>query len=158
MAHFGPLSELDRFLHLGGSLFFALLLQFFELGAVVLALATETGFLERDVAEIFSVGEEDLPFDQRGADGQVGLFGKFFGEFAAADGVDRRFESRDAEEAPLGFGDGVDERFFGVVRRLELREETGDVVVEGLTIVGGEEDGAAGEPGFDGVVRGNGFP
>jgi len=51
----------------------------------------------------------------------------------------------------------MNERFFGIVGGLEFGEEAGDMSVEGLTIVGGEEDGAAGETGFDGVVGGSCF-
>jgi hypothetical protein len=151
-APFGPFGVLDGFGHLRGGVGSALALQVFEFREVDLVAAAETGFLEREVAEVFAVGEEDLRFDHGGADVGIGLVGKCFGELAAAEGVDAGFERGDAEQSPIGRGEGMDEGFFGVGSGLEVSEEAGDVALEGGAVVGWEEDGAAGETGFDGVV------
>jgi len=136
---------------LGIGALFALFLQGFELGDVGFALAAETGFLESEIAEIFTEGEEDLGFDHGGADGGVRFVGEFLGELAAADGVDAGFERRDAEQAPFGIGDELHQSLLGIRGRLMVEEETFDVVGVGFDVVGGQQDGAAGEPGFEGV-------
>jgi len=57
----------------------------------------KAGLLQRQITEVFAMREEDLGVDHDGADGGVEFVGKFFREFAATDGVDARFERRDAQ-------------------------------------------------------------
>jgi hypothetical protein len=108
-----------------------LVLQGFELGNVGIALTAETGLLESEIVEVFAKREEDLGFD-----------------YGGADGVDAGFERRNAEQAPFGIGDGLYEGLLGIGRRLVVEEEALDVLGVYSDVVGWQQDGAAGEPGF----------
>ena len=76
-----------------------------------------------------------------------------FGEFAATDGVNTEFERGDAEETPIGIGNGLREAAFFV----GSRSKAGEGAVEMRLVCGGvfarEQDGAAREPGLDCVQR-----
>ncbi len=88
-----------------------------------------------------------MGLDERGAYGLV-LVGEHAGEFEAAEGVDAGFERGDAQQAPLGIGERLDERALGISGRLPLSFAAGGVsgVVSG--VLGWQEDGAAGETGL----------
>jgi hypothetical protein len=78
------------------------------------------------------------------------------GEFDAADGVDALFEGENPIDAPLGLGDVLGEFFFALGDGFELGFEAGDVLLVFLDIIGGQQNGAAGQRRADGVVRGSG--
>ncbi len=78
-----------------------------------------------------------------------------FGEFVAATGIDGGFETGDALQAPLRVGHGLDEFGFAQADRFVFLLVGGEVGAIGIGIVAGQQDGAAGESGFDGVHRGN---
>ena len=124
----------------------------FQGGQVGIAHAAEACFLQGEVAEVFPAVLKDLCVDHGGSDGGIGFVGEFAGKVAAADGVDAGFERGDAEEPPFRFGDGLREGLFVVGYGLVFGEEAGYVLDIDFAVVGGEEDGAAGESGFYGVV------
>ena len=130
----------------------AIFLELAQGGGVLLALAAEAALLDRKIVELALVGEEDFGLDQVLAG--VGLLGgELVCEFEAADGVDAEFEGRDAEQTPLGVGEGLDEIALLVAGGLMAREEGGDVSFVERGIVTGKQDSTAGETGFDGIER-----
>ncbi len=76
-------------------------------------------------------------------------------ERAAAYGEDTGFEGNDAEEAPFGVGEVLEEGAFVVGGGVEFFVEALEMGFVGGGVVGFEEDGLAGESGFDGVVGGD---
>jgi len=131
---------------------FAVVLNLGELRGVLFELAAEAVLLETEIAEITFVDAEDLRFDHSGASSGVRFGGEFAGEFVAADGIETRFESGDAEETPFGVGNGLDEVLFFVGFGLELAVDLGDEFFVSSYVVGWQDDGAAGEPGFQSIV------
>ena len=99
----------------GGRGFAAFLLKSEEFGGGLFELIAEAAFLQGEVAEVFLISAEDVGFEHGGAELGVRFLRNFGGEFGAAEGVETRFESRDAEEAPFGVGDRLREVFFVVV-------------------------------------------
>ena len=89
--------------------------------------------------------------DESLAGSGIFFFREQIGEFAAAHGVEAGFERGDAEKPPLGIGDGLGESFFVVGGGGELQKRAVEMVVVGVAVVGGQQERAAGEPGFDGV-------
>ncbi|HWF47573.1 MAG TPA: hypothetical protein VG168_11250 [Bryobacteraceae bacterium] len=79
------------------------------------------------------------------------------GEFDAADGVNALLERENAINAPLGVGEVLGEFFFTVGGGAELGFETSDMFLLLFDVIGGQQDGAAGERRADGVVGGFGF-
>ncbi|HSU58327.1 MAG TPA: hypothetical protein VLI55_03350 [Bryobacteraceae bacterium] len=57
--------------------------------------------------------ERYKPREGGGANG-FGLVGEFVSVLQAAKCVDSRFKRRDAEQTPLGIGDGLNERLFAI--------------------------------------------
>ena len=94
----------------------AFMLELLEFGDIGFALIAETAFLQGEVAEVFSIGEEDLSVDEVFAVEDIGFGGKLVGQFAAADGVDAGFERGDAVQTPFGVGNNLHEGFFSVGR------------------------------------------
>ena len=111
------LGAFGGFLFFASALLSALLLQLVEFRHVLIQLIAEAAFLEMQVAELFFVGERDFGVDEGGAASGVGFFGEGLGEFEAAEGEDAGFERRDAEDAPLGVGNELDESFFRLIGR-----------------------------------------
>lgn len=82
---------------------------------------------------------------------------ELFGELRAAAGKDGPLERTNAIETPEGIGDGLDKRGFAKAGGLVFVLELLDVVLIGGGIVGGKQDGAAGERCSDCVQRRFGF-
>ncbi len=78
-------------------------------------------------------------------------------ELDAAAGVDRHFQSGDALKAPGGIGDGLDQIAFTLSDRPKIFLVFGDMLLVSSDIVGGKQDRAAGERGFDSVEGRAGF-
>ena len=129
-----------------------------DFGGVLFELIAETALLQGEIAEIFLIGAEDVSFEHGGAELGVGFMGAVGGEFVTAERVETGFESGDAEEAPFGIGDSLREVLFDVVGGVEFLVDEGDEGLIGGDVVSGQDDGAAGETGFEGVVGGNEFP
>ena len=128
---------------------FAFLLEAAEFGHFLFAAADEAGFLKVQIAKLLFVIETDLHFDHDRL--RVNLLGMAVGELLAANVDEGHFEAWDAVETPAGVDDRLDEGEFlgaGGFEFLLVSEEEGLVLVG---VVGGEDDGAAGETGFDGV-------
>ncbi len=98
----------------------------------------------------------DLKVDELDALG-AGEVGVHLGRFVAAAGVNGGFECGDAGETPLGVGEGLDEFRFARAGGLVILSVSGQVLAVGFCVVGGQEDGAAGESGLDRVHRGDAF-
>ena len=109
--------------------FGAVFLQLGEFGDIGFALVAEAALLQSEVGEIAAIGHEDFALDEGFAIDGVGVVGELIGEFEAADGVDAGFERGDAEQAPFGIGDRLDERFFFVGSRERIRRSCGRGVV-----------------------------
>jgi hypothetical protein len=84
------------------------------------------------------------------------LFFKFRGEFFASAGIDGHFETGNALQTPLDIGKRLDQFAFAQADRLKFRFISGDVLAVGFGVVGRQQYGAAGEPGFHSIHRGNG--
>ena len=108
------------------------------------------------IAELLFVKEVRFEFDQARL-GFGGFGDEFLGELGAAASVEGEFESGDAAETPVGIGDRLNELGFADADGLEFADATLDVLFVGGGIVGGKQDGAASEGGFQGVDRGLGF-
>ena len=145
----------------GGGEFLCFLLVAFllgcaEVGEIFVALAAQSGFLELQIAELLFVDEVRFEFDHAGL--SVGWFGgEFLGELAAAAGIEGEFESGDAAETPIGIGDRLNQLGFADADGLEFADEAINILFVGGGIVGGQQDGAAGEGGFESVGGGLGF-
>ena len=156
---FSGMHVVDGFVHavLNSGFFFcpvdAFVLQGFQFGLVGFHLIAEAALLEGEVGEVAAVGHEDFAGDERFAGGGVGLFGVEVGEFEQAEGVDAGFERGDAEDAPFGVGNHLHERVFLVGGGGFLFEVAVEMGLVSDGIVCWEEDGLAGESGFDGVQR-----
>ena len=118
-------------------------------------MTAETLFLERQIVELALIGREGFHVDHGGADGLV-LVLEEVGEFDAADGVDALFERENPIDAPLGIGDVLGQFLFAVGDGAEFGFEAGDVLLVLLDVIGGQQDGAAGERGADRIVGGLG--
>ncbi|MBV9300709.1 MAG: hypothetical protein JOY62_09370 [Acidobacteriaceae bacterium] len=94
-----------------------------------------------------------MRFDKRGADLGVFFVLELLGKREAADGVDAHFERRDAEQAPFGVGERLRESGFFIAGGFVLIEEALDVLLVSGVIVARQQDGAAGEPGFDRIFN-----
>ena len=135
---------------------FAFCLEAAEFGEVEGVAAIEARLLQLEVAELLFVAEMDFEVDEGDALGwrEVRVH---FGGFVAAAGVDRRFERGDAGETPLGVGKGLNEFGFAGRGGSVFFGIGGEVLAVGVGVVGGEEDGAAGQSSFDGVHGGDAF-
>jgi len=119
-------------------------------------LPAKTRFLDGKVIQIVAIGEEDLGFDHGFADRFILFVGKFGCQLAPGNGVDSGFEGGDAIEPPERVRERVGEALFFLAFGRELLEDSFDVRLIGRN-VRWQEDGAAGETGFQGVVGDFGF-
>ena len=152
----GVLEEFGGAVELGRFLSAALLLELAELFGFSFAAAAEAVFLELEIAEAAFFGDIDFEFDEAAADGGR-VIGELFGEAEFARGEEGHFEAGDAVETPGGIGERLDEGGFLGSDRGEALEERFEVLLVEGEVVGGEEDGAAGESGGDGVAGGSSF-
>jgi len=95
------------------------LLQEAQLGGFFFAAAGEARFLQLQIADLLFVDEEGMRVDQERAGSELVLFEQI-GEFDAAFGEERHFQSRDTAQASPGIGDGLDELTFTETHRLKL--------------------------------------
>ena len=128
----------------------ALRLQVSQSGGVFFALSAQAAFLNAEIAELPLIEDEHLRIDQGGADSRIFVF-ELGGKLEPAKGVDAHFECGNAEEAPFGVGKRLYEILFAVVFGLVLLEEARDVGLVSGGIVTGQQNSAAGEPGFYGI-------
>jgi hypothetical protein len=116
-------------------------LKLAQFGGVFFALATQTAFLDLEVAKLLFVGEKGFEIDEAGAN--CGIFvGKLFGKFVAAASVDGHFESGDALQAPIGIGKRLDESGFAQTDGAEFGLIVLNVTLILSGIVCGEQHGA----------------
>ena len=123
-----------------------------EFGNELGELTAKAAFLESEIAEVFFVSTVNEGFEHGCADLLVGFVSAFASEFMTAESVIAGFESGNAEQAPFGIGYRLAKVFFVGVERLILAAEDFDEVFVSPHIVRWQEDGAAGETGFDGIV------
>src|SRR5260370_16741913 len=95
-------------------------------------------------------GEGAGVFTQGFGDGQGGVDFRVFGNnvigvLGEAQGEEIVFQGRNAVQAPGGVGDGLHELFFDHAFRLQVVEETLGEALVGGEVLGGEDDGVAGE-------------
>jgi hypothetical protein len=128
-----------------------------QLGFILFELAAKARFLDGKIIQIAPVGEKDLGFDHGFADRFVLFVRKLPGQLAAADGVNSGFERGNALQPPKRIGEGMGEALFFIFNGGELLENSFDVRLIGRAVVRWQEDGAAGETGFQGVVGDLGF-
>ncbi len=128
----------------------------FQFGQVFLALAAEAAFLNAEVVELALIGDENMRVDQSGANGSILVF-ELAGELEAAKGVDAHLERGNAKETPLRISERLDEIFFVVTDGLMVFEISLDVPLISSGIIGGQQDSAAGETGFNSIQRRFGF-
>jgi hypothetical protein len=132
------------------------LLESVKRGTVLLCLAAQAAFLNAEIGELALARQIDLRLDQYLARAFV-VVGEQIGEFQSAEGKDAHFEGGDAGQAPMGVGEGLDQSQFLVADGLEAFAELGEMGLIERGIFGGQQDGAAGEPGFEGIERGYGL-
>ena len=136
----------------GALLFFdAFLLELFEGFAIGFVLIAEAALLQSEILEGLFVKELDFGVHEEFAFLLVGFGEEPIGLFEMANGEDAGFERSDTGETPFGIGDGLGEAVFLVSGGSPLREEA---IEEGLVdgdVFGGEEDGLAGEAGFESI-------
>jgi len=121
------------------------------------AHAKEAGFLEAQVAELALVFHKGFSFDEGGANFGVLVFRVEINEFPAADGVNAGLETRDAAEAPFGVGERLYQGVFFAAGGVMPIDQGLDERSIGGDLVGGEQDGWAGEGGPNGVMGGLGL-
>ena len=131
------------------------LLEGLEFGHVGVAHVAEAAFLECEVVEFFAIGAEDFELDESLAGFGIAFVGIEVCEFLLAEDVDGGFEWGDAEDAPFGIENGLNKLLFLIGGGGVLVEEAVAVLFVEGSVFGGEEDGAAGESGFDGVEAGD---
>ena len=125
-------------------------LQFAQGGGIFFALAAQAAFLEAEIREIAARGAKDVRFDQGWADRLV-LVREHASAFETAEGVDAGFERGNAQQTPFGVGERLDERALGIGGGRPLGLDAGDVGGVGGGVLGWQQDGAAGETGFQSV-------
>src|SRR5690349_15880843 len=152
VALYGNDVSLSSSLELLRLLRFALLLQLAQLGGFFLATASQTRFLKLQIAELLLVLEERLQLDHARAQRGI-VFGEGFGELDVAAGEDGGFQSGNAAQAPSRVRDGLHQIGFALPDGLELFLVGSDMALVFGGVVRGEENGATGEGGFDGIQR-----
>ncbi len=128
-------------------------LESLEFGDICLQLIAEAALLQRDVVEIFAIGEEDVTLQGGFTLDGVGFVFDEVSAIFAGDGQNAGFPRHDAEEAPFGVGDELNERFFLGIDGREFGEVTVEVSLVDGGVVGGKENDAAAHRGADGVER-----
>ncbi len=133
---------------------FAFGLEAAEFSEVERVAAVEAGLLQLEIAELLFVAEMDLEVDERDAFGlrEVRVH---FGGFVTAAGVEGEFKGGDAGEPPLSVGERLDELGFAGCGGLVIVVVSGEVLAVGFGVVGGQEDGAAGESSPNSIHGGN---
>lgn len=91
-----------------------------------------------------------MRLDESGGDG-TSFRAELLRKFELAKSVKIGFEGRNAEQAPAGIGQRLNQFFFAGGGRFEFIDEATNVVLVGFGLVAGHEDGAAGESGFQSV-------
>ncbi|HEY6988400.1 MAG TPA: hypothetical protein VH369_08450 [Bryobacteraceae bacterium] len=132
---------------------FTILLQTVERGGFLFTAAHQAGFLKLQIAQLFFVDQMGVQLDQAAANGGVVLILKHIGELDSALGIDSHFEGGDAAQAPGDIGERLDEFGFFETNGLPFLFVGGDVALVFGSVVGGKQDGGAGEAGFDGIQR-----
>jgi hypothetical protein len=126
-------------------------LQIAEFFGVSVALAAEAGFLNLQVAQFAFVGAVDGEFNQllphRLRFVEVG-----FAVEGAIACVDGHFEAGDSLQTPGDVGEGLGEQGFALAFGRDFVEEGLDVGLVAVGVIGGQQDGAAGERFFGGVL------
>ena len=129
----------------------------FEFGGFAFAAAGEAIFLEIQIAQFLFVTAADFEFAAGIGFGCV-VAGIVLDEFQAAGSEDGEFEAGDLVETPADVGDGLDEGAFFGADGLKFGFVRIDVQDIFAAFLGGEEEqGFAGEAGFDGVEAGFGL-
>ncbi len=131
-----------------GSAFGLEALQFRQ---ILVAVAAQAGFLNREIAELALIGEENLGVGEDAANRFVFFVSELGFEFHAADGVDAGFQGRNAGEAPFDISHRLHEHVFGVGGRFVTLLETGQMFPISGDVVTGQQDGATCESGLHGV-------
>ena len=126
------------------------LLQSLEGRSVLVGLAAQAALLNAEIVELALVSQKGLGLDQYLARAFV-VAGEQIGEFHPSEGKDAHFEGGDAGQAPFGIGEGLDQSQFLVANGLVALAESGEMGLIERGIFGGQQDGAAGEPGFEGI-------
>ncbi len=145
-------SEIELFAFFG----LAVLLEGAELDGLFFAAAGKARFLKLQITELFLVDEKSVDLDETAADGDVVIV-EMIGKLHVAAGEDGHLQRNGAPHTPPDIGDGLSQLAFARANRLELFFEGSDVGFVGGGVVAGEENGAAGERGFDGVQTRFGF-
>ncbi len=81
------------------------------------------------------------------------MFLEIGSELEAAQRVDAGFERRDAEQTPLGIGDGLKERALGIGKWFTLCYETRDMGLVGFDVIAWQQEGAASQSCFESIQR-----
>lgn len=146
---------------LGGPAILGSLLAFsgeaLQFRLVFFVLPAKARFLDGEVIEVTTISEKNPGFDHGFADRFLLFVRKLGGELASSNRVDSGFERRNALEPPERIGEGLSETLFFVFNGGELFEDSFDVGLKGRDVFGWQEDGAAGETGFQSVMGDLGF-
>jgi len=132
------------------------LLESLEDGQVLFGLTPQPALLNAEIVDLALVGQKGLGLDQDLARAFL-VFGEQLGEFHPAEGKDGQLEGGNAGDAPVGVSEGLDESELFIAHRLVAVAELGEMGLIERGIFGGQQDGAAGEPGFEGVEGGFGL-
>ena len=137
-------------LHLRGFARAALSLDGVEAFESLLKLAGEALRVDAEVGEVAGLGAEGEGGGERGVNLRIGGVDGVL-VFGESEGKEVGFEGGDAVESPGGVGDFMDELFFEGAFGLEVVEEFLSVELVGGEVVGGEDDGVAGESVAEGI-------
>ena len=136
-----------------GAAFGLELVQFSKIG---FAAAVQTGLLKLEIAEMLLAGEIGFELDDAGALIRGDVL-ESVGEVDVTAGEQGELKSGDALKAPFGIGDGLDQRGLTRADGLEFFGKGEDVTFVFSGAVGGKQNGASSERGFDGVQTRDGF-
>ena len=125
-------------------------MQLTQLSDFLFAAASEAGFLELQIANLFFVGDEGVRVDQMRA-GVRFVLTEHFSEFQSAFREKSRFEGRDAAKTPVGIGDRLHEIRFEKTRGREFFDIGSEVTLVFSDVVSGQQNSAPSQSGFDGV-------
>lgn len=147
---FGGEVELGGRIELAALILLSFFLETAELGGFFLAAANEARFLQLQIAKLFFVCHVGVQIDQAGPE-SVFVIVEEFGEFHAPLRIDGHLERWNTIQTPGDGGEGMDQSRFLRADGAEFAFKGGDVALVGGGIIGGEEDGAAGESGLDSI-------
>lgn len=131
-------------------------LELREFGAGLGALAIDARFLDVEIAEFLLIGQVCFEHDQAAAI-LLGFAGEGLRELRLAVGVEGVLKFLDAAQAPEAIDDDLDEFAFHGTDGFEIFLNVGEQGGVLVAIVGGQEDGAAGEAGFHSILGRFGF-